>query len=153
MEKIKVQNCKMGYNKGDFKYSTDSTNFIKLREDYLKALHKAEADLEKPDLTIPDIVNINSTLASPGKAFTSNLWISDRRPLHEAIQESELLLSSTPEGNEPGHVSTDAKKTFSEEIKKAKKVRDSSYTIERQVEEAILALEEAKTLFLKSIVK
>ena len=45
MEKIKVQNCKMGYNKGDFKYSTDSTNFIKLREDYLKALPKAEADL------------------------------------------------------------------------------------------------------------
>lgn len=142
MEKEKVQNCKMGYNKGDFKYSSDSTNFNTLRVNYLDVLLAAEAVLAKPDLTIADIVNANKTLADPGKQFNSNLWISDRRPLNDAIVVAQELLTATPEGTEPGQAPAEARTAFSDAITAAKQVRDSSYTIERQVQEAIQKLEE-----------
>ncbi len=152
-EKTKVQNCVMGYNKGDFKYSSDSTNFNALKDNYLNTLLAAEAVLAKTDLTIADIVNANETLADPGKQFNSNLWISDRRPLNDAIVAAQKLLAATSIGTETGQVSSEAATAFSDAITAAKRVRDSSYTIERQVQEAIQKLEEAKNNFLASIIK
>ncbi|HOF97877.1 MAG: hypothetical protein KBG33_03530 [Paludibacteraceae bacterium] len=151
-EKTKVQNCKMGYNKGDFKYSSDSTNFKTYCADYLNVLIAAEAVLAKSDLTIADIVKANGTLASPGKLFNSSLWISDRRPLNDAIIAAQELLAATPEGTDPGQAPAEARTAFTNAITAAKKVRDSSYTIERQVQEAVQKLEEAKNAFLAAII-
>lgn len=149
-EKAKVQNCVIGYNKGDFK---STTNFDVYPADYLAVLVAAEAVLAKPDVTIADIVTANKTLAVAGKNFTGSLWISDRRPLNDAIVTAEILNTATLEGTGIGQVSTDAKTAFTAAITAAKAVRGASTSIERQVADAVTKLEEAKTVFQNAIVK
>lgn len=149
-EKSLVENCVIGYNKGDFK---SSTNFDTYPADYLTVLVAAEAVLAKADLTIADIVNANKTLAVPGKNFTGSLWISDRRPLHEAIVAAETLNTATEVGTEPGQVAEAAKTAFTAAITAAKAVRGSSATIERQVADAVVKLEEAKQIFNAAVIK
>lgn len=149
-EKNLVQNIVIGYNKGDFK---SSTNFDTYPAAYLTVLNAAEAVLARPDVTIADIVNANKTLAVPGRNFTGSLWISDRRPLHEAIVAAEALNTATVVGIEPGQVSQEAKTAFAAAITAAKSVRGASATIERQVADAVVKLEEAKQVFNAAIVK
>ncbi|MCE5331789.1 MAG: hypothetical protein LLF95_06580 [Bacteroidales bacterium] len=149
-EKIKVENCVVGYNKGDFK---STTNFDAYRANYLTVLVSAEAVLAKPDVTIADIVNANKTLAVPGKNFTSSLWISDRRPLNDLIISAETLNAATTVGTEAGQVSETAKNDFTTAITAAKAVRGASTTIERQVLEAIEKLKSAENTFKSAIIK
>lgn len=149
-EKTKVENCVVGYNKGDFK---STTNFDAYCANYLTVLASAEAVLAKPDVTIADIVNANKTLAVPGKNFTSNLWISDRRPLNDLIISAEALNAATTVGTEAGQVPETAKNDFTTAITAAKAVRGASTTIERQVLEAIEKLESAENTFKSAIIK
>jgi hypothetical protein len=149
-EKSLVENCVVGYNKRDFK---SSTNFDTYPAAYLTVLVAAEVVLARPEVTIADIINANKTLAVPGKNFTGSLWISDRRPLHEAIVEAEALNTATEAGSETGQVSEEAKTTFTAAITAAKAVRGSSATIERQVADAVVKLEEAKQVFIAAIIK
>lgn len=149
-EKAIVEKCVVGYNKGDFK---SSTIFEATRSAYLVVLVAAETALEKPDLTIADIVAVNKTLAIPGKAFVSNLWISDRRPLNDAIVAAEELNTNTPEGTAKGQAPAAAKTAFTDAITLAKTVRGSSITIDRQVTEAVEKLAVAKQIFQNAIVK
>jgi hypothetical protein len=149
-EKTIVENCVVGYNKGDFK---SSVNFDAFRESYLTVLIEAVQVLSRNDITIADIVSVNKTLAAPGKAFTSNLWTSDRRPLNDAIVVAEELNTATPEGIEKGQAPSDAKTAFAGAITAAKAVRGASSTIDRQVTETVEKLEEARQAFLKAIIK
>jgi len=113
----------------------------------------AEATLTKPELTIANIIESNKSLAVPGKAFTSSLWISDRRPLNDAIVDAETLNTTTLVGTAKGEVAQDAKTAFSTAITEAKTIRGASTTIERQVSAAVTALSEAKLAFTNAIIK
>ncbi len=149
-EKNIVENCVVGYNKGDFK---STTNYDAYKSAYLTALLAAEATLTKPELTIANIIEANKSLAVPGKAFTSSLWISDRRPLNDAIVDAETLNTATLVGTAKGEVAQDAKTAFSTAITEAKTIRGASTTIERQVSAAVTALSEAKLAFTNAIIK
>ena len=149
-EKDLVEKCVVGYNKNDFK---SSAIFDVTKSAYLTVLTTAETTLKKTDLTIADIVAINKTLTIPGKAFVSNLWISDRRPLNDAIVAAEELNTNTPEGTAKGQVPAAVKTTFTDAINLAKTVRGAASTIERQVTEAVEKLAAAKQIFQNAIVK
>jgi hypothetical protein len=149
-EKAIVEKCVVGYNKGDFK---STLNYDVYKAGYLEVLVAAQAVLGKVDVTIAEIVNANKTLTSPGKAFDGSLWISDRRPLNDAIAAAETLDTATLEGNEKGQAPTQAKTAFAAALTVARNVRGASTTIDRQVTEAVTKLEEAKQVFLKAIVK
>ncbi len=149
-EKNIVEICVVGYNKGDFK---STTNFDAYKSAYLTALSAAEASLAKSDLTIANVIDANKSLAVPGKAFTSSLWISDRRPLNDAIVDAETLNTATLVGTAKGEVTQEAKTAFTTAITAAKTVRGASTTIERQVSEAVNTLSEAKQAFTNAIIK
>jgi hypothetical protein len=149
-EKTIVEKCVVGYNKGDFK---TSANFDTYKAAYMAVLAAAEAELAKQGITVPEIVAVNKTLSAPGKAFTGNLWISDRRPLNDAIVAADELFLATPEGTEKGQVPATAKTAFNGAITAAKTVRGATATIDRQVTDAVAVLDAARQAFLKAIVK
>ena len=149
-EKTLVEKCVVGYNKGDFK---SLTNYDTYKAAYLTVLIAADATLAIENITIPEIVIVNKSLSSPGKAFTSNLWISDRRPLNDAIVAAEELNTATPEGTAKGQAPASAKTAFTDAITVAKAIRGSGTTIERQVAEAVTKLGEARQTFSNAIVK
>lgn len=145
-----VNKCVVGYNKGDFR---STTNFDPYVSAYKARLAAALAVLEKPDLTIAQIVQVNISLATDGKNFQSNLYISDRRPLNDVIVECETLSAATVEGTAAGQVSTVAKTTFNNAIAAAKIVRNATTTIERQVAEEVTKMNAAKQAFSNAIIK
>ena len=149
-ELVVVNNCVVGYNKGDFK---STTNFDTYKADYLAALKDDSTIIEKPNVTIDELIAANKTLAVPGKLFTSSLWISDRRALNDLIVEAETLNTATIAGTAVGQVTDAAKTIFITAIATAKTVRGASTTIDRQVTEAITALGEAKKVFVAYIIK
>jgi hypothetical protein len=149
-EKTKVENCVVGYDKGNFK---GETNFQDYKYNYMLELVAAEEVLAKPDLTIADIVAANKALTSPGNDFNSSLFISDRRPLQEEIVYCDTLRVHTPEGTETGQAPAAARNTFIAAISDAKSVRDRSTTIDRQVSEAVDALKQSLVDFQNSIIK
>ncbi|MCF8379741.1 MAG: hypothetical protein K9H49_09205 [Bacteroidales bacterium] len=150
IEKPKVENVQVGYDKGNFK---DSLYYFDYKFEYMFALISAEAVLAKTDLTIADIVLANNSLASPGKKFNDMLWISDRRPIHELIVYCDTLRVHTPEGTEPGMVPAEPRNQFIAAISKAKSVRGSSATIDRQVAAAVIELNGELELFEEAIIK
>ncbi|MCU0474382.1 MAG: hypothetical protein MUC93_13640 [Bacteroidales bacterium] len=149
-EIAKVQNCVVGYDKGNFK---SELLFADYRYNYMSALVSAEATLAKPDLTIVDIVAANKAIAVPGKAFNDNLYISDRRPIHELIVICDTLIAHTPEGIAVGQAPAAERNTFIAAISRAKTIRSTSTTIERQVLEAVEVLNQALTVFQSAIIK
>lgn len=149
-EKNVVKNCKLGYDKGNFR---NELLFAETTYNYMLALNNAELVLAKPDLTIANILGANKSITGPGKAFNDNLFISDRRPLHEVIVFSDTLRVRTAVGTLTGQVSTEAKNAFSIAISKAKTVRSASSTIERQVTEAVEKLKLELEIFQKTIKK
>lgn len=149
-EKIIVQNCVVGYNKGDFK---TELLFPEITYDYIVALMEAEQVLEKADLTIADIFAANKAITPPGKAFNDNIWTSDRRPIHERIIYCDTLRVHTPEGFEVGMCPPEPRNAFIEAISKAKSVRSASSTIERQVIQAVDELNLALGIFEEAIIK
>lgn len=149
-EKAKVENCVVGYDKGNFK---TELNYLDYKYNYMVALVSAEAVLVKSDLTIADLFAANKELTAPGKAFNDNLFISDRRPIHELILFCDTLRVHTPEGTLKGQAPADARNTFMAAVTKAKSVRSSTYTIERQVLEAVEVLKKALEIFQAAIIK
>lgn len=145
-----VNNCVLGYNKGDFRLTNSYDSYT---ANYRTVLEAALLTLEKEDLTIADIVNANKSLATPGKAFINATFISDRRPVHELILTCEALNSATEEGAAAGQASAEAKATFATAIVDAKKVRDAITTVDRQVTEGVEILNKAKADFEAAIVK
>lgn len=149
-EKVKVENCVVGYNKGDFRSEIYYQDY---RFNYMSALVAAEKVLAKPDVTIAEIFAANKSITSPGKAFNDYLFISDRRPIHDLIVICDTLRVHTPAGTEIGMAPSAARDVFTSAISKAKSVRSSSTAIERQVTEAVEKLNLELTNFKKAIIK
>ena len=149
-EKAKVENCVVGYDKGNFK---GELLFADYRYNYMSTLVSAEATLAKSDLSIAGIFAANKAIATPGKAFSDNLYISDRRPIHELIVFCDTLRAHTLAGTTVGQVPLDAQNTFIAAITKAKTVRSTTTTIERQVLEAVEVLKQALNVFQAAIIK
>lgn len=145
-----VNNCVVGYNKGDFR---SSTNYDAYTEAYRAKLTTAQTELNKTGLTIPDVVKLNTSLAADGKNFQTNLYISDRRPLNDVVVACETLNTATIEGTAKGEVAPAAKLTFTDAITAAKVVRNATTTVERQVAEEVVKLNAAKKAFEDAIVK
>lgn len=149
-EKVIVENCVIGYNKGDFK---SDLNFQEYTAAYMAALLETETVLAGTDLTIPDVMAANEALTAPGKNFNDNIWISDRRPLQEVIVYCDTLRVHTPIGTETGAASQEAHDQFNTAISGAKSVRGRSSTIDRQVAEAVDELNSELVIFEDAIVK
>ncbi len=145
-----VNNCVVGYNKGDFR---SSTNYDAYTTAYKAKLAAALVVLQKTDLTIAQVVQVNTSLAADGKNFQTNLYISDRRPLNDLIVECEALNTATLEGTGTGQVPTAAKTEFTAAIAAAKIVRNATTTIERQVADEVTKLTAAKQSFQNAIIK
>jgi len=145
-----VNNCVVGYNKNDFKTTTNYTSY---KTAYLTALTAAQTVLKKADLTIPEIVTVNKTLGTPGKNFTGSLWISDRRALNDSIVSAETFAATIIVGTAVGQVAEASKTEFTAAITAAKATRGASAAIDRQVLEAIAKLEDAEKVFKGAIVK
>lgn len=149
-EKVVVQNCVVGYNKGDFK---TELNYPEYTGDYMAALLEAEAVLAGTGITITDVIEANMAITPPGKLFNDNIWISDRRPIHELIVFSDTLRVHTPVGTEVGSAPQEAHDQFSAAISSAKSVRSRSSAIDRQITEAVEKLDPELEIFQEAIVK
>lgn len=149
-EKTKVETCVVGFDKGNFR---TSSKFDAIKADYLTVLNAAELVLAKSYITIPDIINADKTLATPGKAFAAEYYLTDRRALNDSIVAYEALNTATPAGTEVGQVPTADKTTFTTAITTAKTTRSLISAIDRQVKEATEKLYAAKLAFKAAIVK
>lgn len=150
IEKALVENVEVGYNMGNYK---SATTLLDVSYEYMKVILQAEDVLADPDVTITDLYFANTAMASPGETFHDNLWISDRRPIHELILVTDTLRAHTPEGFEVGMAPPEPRDAFKEAISEAKGVRGRSTTIERQVDEAVIKLSEAHEVFKAAIIK
>lgn len=145
-----VDNTVVGYNKGDFRSATNYDPYITA---YKARLNTALLNLQKADLTIPQVVQINTSLSVDGKNFQTNLYISDRRPLNDVIVESEALNNATLTGTAVGQAPAEAKTAFANAIAAAKIVRNATTTIDRQVTDEVAKMNTAKMAFQNAIVK
>lgn len=146
--------CVLGFNIGDFKASTSNIpNFEPYKANYLKALNTAKTNVEKSDVTISGIIKAQSSLTASGKAFNDSRWNSDRRVLNDLVVELTSLNSATTVGTSSGMVSQTAKDALATAITAAKSVRDSSFSIQRLVDDAVKNLIDAKATFQAAINK
>lgn len=150
-EKVVVSNCVMGYDKGNFKI--DTLLYLESTTDYKNALNSADSILALNELTIAGVMDANYLISKPGNTFHANIWISDRRPLQEAIVYCDTLWVHTPEGTDPGMAPKEALDRFGDAISIAKSIRGSSTTIERQVTAATEELNLELKVFEEAIIK
>lgn len=148
-EKLVVDSAKVGFNKGNYKTVTDSTN---VKGNYLNAIIAAQAAVTNEDVTIGQIALADKSLATPGKAFWAALWISDRRALNDSIVAATALNTATVAGSLAGQVLNDTKTAFSTVISKATSTRGSSVSVDLQIKTAISLLTEAKKTFIAGII-
>ncbi|MCX6309926.1 MAG: hypothetical protein NTY32_14280 [Bacteroidia bacterium] len=148
-EKLVVDSAKVGYNKGNFRTVTDSTN---VKSNYLNAIIAAQVVVNNEDVTIAQIALADKSLAIPGKAFWLTLWISDRRALNDSIVAATTLNTLTLAGDSAGRVLNDTKTAFSTAISKATSTRGSSTSVDLQLKTAIATLTEAKKTFIAAII-
>lgn len=145
-----IDNCVVGYNKGDFR---SSTNYEPYSTAYKAKLLAVLTTLDKPDLAITDIVSAYKSFADEGKLYQAEIFISDRRPLHELIVACEALNTATPDGSAPGNVNPADRAPFVDAITAAKAKRSASALVQRQVQEEVDKLNAAKTAFENAIAK
>lgn len=145
-----IDNCVVGYNKGDFR---SSTNYESYSATYKAKLVAVTTILGKPDLAIADIVSAYKSFANEGKLYQAEIFISDRRPLQELIVACEALNTATPDGLAPGNVNPADRVLFVDAITAAKAKRSASALVQRQVEEEVVKLNIAKTAFENAIIK
>ena len=145
-----VNSCVIGYNKGDFR---STINFEPFTTAYRNRLTASQTEMNKATLTIADVVKVNTSLATDGRNFQTNLYISDRRPLNDVVVVCDALIAATLEGTARGEVPTTAKNTFAAAIAASKIVRNATTTVERQVAEEVVKLNAAKKAFEDAIVK
>jgi hypothetical protein len=127
-----VDTTVMGYNKGDFRI--DTLLYEEITKEFKDSLEVADSILSIEDITIEDVMYANYIISSPGDDFDENVWISDRRPLHEVVVYADTLLAHTPAGDQPGMAPQAAVDRFSSAITQASFFRSTYTTIERQVE-------------------
>jgi len=145
-ERAFVDSCKVGYNKGNFK---GTTNFTTYKAAYLVALKADSAALVKPGVTITELVNANTALSVPGKAFWGSIYKTDFRPLNDSIVKADALNAATPVGVAGGQVLLDAKNVFSAAIETAKV---TLIGVDRQIVETNAILYAAKKAFIAAII-
>jgi hypothetical protein len=151
-ERTNLDKCVVGYNKGDFT-PVSATSFNTYTKNYRVALQADSAVIVKPEVTIAELVNANTSLAVPGKAFWGKINISDRRSLNDSITAATTLNTGVLVGSLSGNVSQSAKTAFSTAITTAITTRDALTTIDRQVTEGNTALSTAKKTFISAIIK
>jgi len=151
-ESLKVRNCKIGYDKGNFT-PVSKTSFVSYSTAYLTALIADSAVIAKPNVTIAELVIANTSLAVPGKAFWGKINISDKRALNDLIVTASTLNTSTVVGTLTGNVTQDAKTMFTTAIATATTTRDALTTIDRQVADGITALNVSIKAFTDAIIK
>ena len=81
-QKLAIDTTRVGFNKNNFKTSTDSNS---VKSTYLAAIVAAQAVVNNPNVTITQIAALDKTLATPGKAFWAVIWTADRRYLNDSI--------------------------------------------------------------------
>lgn len=151
-EKVAVQNCVLGYNKGNFKVKAEEF-YIEYTTAYMDALVSAENVLADPNATIADVMDANYALSDPGKSFNDNVFLTDRRELQELIVYCDTLRAHTPEGTEVGQCPPEPRNNFIAAISTAKGWRDRHTTLDRQVTEAIDELNLELVIFEEAIIK
>jgi hypothetical protein len=148
---------KVGYDKNDYSATLNAvtaTAFLTIQRAYLTALVADSLILVTPTVTIPQIVNGNQAIGTPGKAFWTGINLCDKRPLNDAITIANTLNSSIIAGTAIGNVSVIAKADFTLAIKNATTTRDASTTtIDRQVTEALDKLKTATSTFNSAVIK
>lgn len=148
-EKMMVDTARVGFNRGNYKTATDSTN---VKAAYLAVIVAAQEVVNKPDVTILQIAGVNKTLATPGKAFWAAIWFADRRALNDTIVASNTLNTATLTGSLGGQVLVDAKATFTAAIAKATATRGSSVASALLIKMAKDTLSAAKKTFIAAII-
>lgn len=149
-EKAAVENCVVGYNKGDFKVFEES-DFDTVTTRYMDSLLLAEAIMADPDVTIEELFYANWALTIPGKEFWSRVFISDRRPLQEVIVYCDTLRVHTAVGTEPGQAPFLADSIFGAAIAEAKNWRNLASTIDRQVAAEVDSLNQELVIYEAAI--
>ena len=151
-EKKAVENCVVGYNKGDFKVFNELL-YDTITSRYMDSLLLAEEILAKPNVTIEELFYANDAITSPGKDFNDNIFISDRRPLQERIVYCDTLRVHTPVGTEVGQCPPIADSVFGIAISQAKYWRDLATTIDRQVSAEVDSINQALAIYEEAIIK
>ena len=142
----------IGYDKGNFMVAS-TIKFESNKASYLTSLNAALAIADNPDATMKMVLDAYKSFGVPGQAFLKSLFISDRRPLNDIYVTCSALNTATLVGSAAGQVSQADKDTFTAAIDRAKKWRDLSTTIERQVTDEVKLLNDAKTAFEATIIK
>lgn len=145
-----VDNCVVGYNKGDFR---SSTNYEPYSTAYKAKLNAVLTMLDNPDLVIADVANAYKSFTAEGKLYQAEIFISDRRPLHELIVACEDLNTATPDGSATGQIDPAERVPFVAAITAAKAKRSASALVQRQIQEEVDKLNAAKTAFEDAIIK
>ena len=151
-EKAAVENCVVGYNKGDFKVFEEA-DFDTVTNRYMDSLLLAEEIMATPNVTIEDLVYANWALTTPGDEFWSRVFISDRRPLQEVIVYCDTLRVNTPVGTEPGQAPYKADSIFGAAISVAKYWRNLASTIDLQVAAEVESLNQELAIYEAAIIK
>ncbi len=148
-QKLAIDTTKVGFNKNNFKTTTDSAT---VKASYLAVIVAAQAVVNNPSVTITQIAAIDKTLATPGKAFWAAIWAADRRYLNDSIVSATNFNNATLTGNQPGQVLADAKATFTAAISKATAVRGSTVASDKLIKMAVDTLTKAKKTLIAAII-
>jgi len=148
-QKLAIETTRVGFNKNNFKTTTDSTN---VKAPYLAAVVAAQAVVNNPDVTIAQIASTDKTLATPGKAFWAAIWTADRRYLNDSIVSATNLNNATLTGNQAAQVLVDVKASFTAAISKATALRGSSVASDLLIKMAVDTLTKAKKTFIAAII-
>lgn len=151
-EKAAVENCVVGYNKGDFKVF-EAAFFDTVTNRYMDSLLLAEEIMADPNVAIEELFYANWALTTPGNEFWSRVFISDRRPLQEVIVICDTLRVNTPVGTEPGQAPYEADSVFGAAISEAKFWRDLATTIDRQVSAEVDSINYELDIYKDAIIK
>ncbi len=151
-EKAAVENCVVGYNKGDFKVA-EASDFDTVVNRYMDSLLLAEEIMATPDVSIDDLVYANWAITVPGDEYWTRVFISDRRPLQEEIVYCDTLRVNTPVGTDPGQAPYEADSIFGAAISQAKYWRNLATTIDRQVISEVDSLHQELLIYEAAIIK
>ena len=151
-EKAAVENCVVGYNKGDFKVFEES-DFDTVTNRYMDSLLLAEEIMAYPDVTIEELFYANWAITTPGDEFWNRVFLSDRRPLQEVVVYCDTLRVNTPVGTDPGHAPFEADSIFGAAISEARYWRNLATTIDRQVAAEVDSLNQELKIYEDAIIK
>lgn len=151
-EKAAVENCVVGYNKGDFKVA-EASDFDTVVNRYMDSLLLAEEIMATPNVSIDELVYANWAITVPGDEYWTRVFISDRRPLQEEIVYCDTLRVNTPVGTDPGQAPYEADSIFGAAISQAKYWRNLATTIDRQVISEVDSLHQELLIYEAAIIK